>query len=191
MHANDKEREDKWKIVLGQVQERVKKLGMGYDDAQDLEGWLIEKLLLWDERFPEQGIPDSDKVYLRLWLMNKRIMDWNKAYALRRARHVPIVQRDVESGDEFDLDYKAADSDAHDDESYKAIENRDEAEVADRLIRYNIRKRGAELLDAVKSMDTLDSAEIAEKLACLPNAVNSQFYLIRQKSKKLKIRDLE
>lgn len=191
MHANNKEREDKWKIVIGQVQERVKKLGFGHDDAQDLEGWLIEKLLRLEQRFPEQGIPDADKVYLRLWFMNKRIMDWSKAYALRRARHVPIVQRNVESGDEFELDQKTADSEVHNDESYMAIENRDEAEVADRVIRYHIRKRGAELLDAVKSMDTLDSAEIAEKLACLPGAVNSQLYLIRQKSKNLKIRALE
>lgn len=191
MREDFKEREDKWKIVIGQVQERVKKLGLGHDDAQDLEGWLIEKLLRLDQRFPEQGIPDADKVYLRLWFVNKRIKDWFKSNSLRKKRFVPLMQKNIESGQEYESELQTFDAEFQNDEQYDAIENRDEAEVAERNIRYLIGKRGVEVLNIVKSMDTLDSTEIAEKLKCQPGAINTRFYSIRQKSKLLKFRDFD
>jgi hypothetical protein len=73
------------------------------------------------------------------------------------------------------------------DERYTAIENRDEAEVANRLIRKKIGKRGAQILDAVIAHNTLEPAELAEALAMQPGAINSQFYAIRQKGKLLKL----
>lgn len=191
MQVIDSKRDVQWRHIMEEVKDRVAKLSMGYDDSQDLEGWLLEKLLLLEQRFPERGILHTDKVHLRLWFMNLRIKDWIKSRSLRKAHHVPIVQRNIDSGDEYELDQETNDAELLGDEQYKAIESRDEAEVADREIRKLIGKRGAKLLDVVKSMDTLDSAEIAEKLECLRGAVNSQFHLIRQQSKKLKIRALD
>ena len=185
MQAEDKEREEKWKVVMEEVHKRAHCHVPDHDSAEDLAGTVLEHLVRIDRRKPLWNILDNER--LRKRIETRKMLDWFRRRATYLSRHQPLIMRNRESGEEYETNLGAAVDVTFEDEQYQAIETRDEAEVADREIRKNIGKRGAQVLDAVKDKNTLDPTELAEALDTRSETINSQIYAVRQKGKLLKI----